>query len=313
MNKKGRNGIPFFFIFDFEFTYPQIYDLDQIPSHIYFDIGNISRYPVEPKKDIPLHFEIDPVPYEIYKKAFDALMHEIKQGNTYLCNLSFKHKVKCNLSLAALFNSIEAKHKLLIDDSFLVFSPEPFVTIKDQKIYTYPMKGTIDAEQDEALNILMEDPKEMAEHATIVDLLRNDLGMVSNKVAVNKYRYAEKINNNYGSIYQTSSEIEGVLDHNYAENIGDIVLKMLPAGSISGAPKKKTVEIIEAIELDSRSNYTGVFGYFDGKHLYSSVMIRCIEKEVDQYYFRSGGGITFQSNPIKEYQELIDKIYVPIY
>ena len=86
---------------------------------------------------------------------------------------------------------------------------------------------------------------------------------------------------------------------------------MLPAGSISGAPKKETIRIIKESEIDDRGYYTGIFGVFNGKELDSAVMIRFIEKNDTGYVYRSGGGITFLSQIEKEYEELIKKIYVP--
>jgi para-aminobenzoate synthetase component 1 len=102
------------------------------------------------------------------------------------------------------------------------------------------------------------------------------------------------------------------LPKNYAEKLGDIVFSMLPAGSISGAPKKKTVEIIRAAENYERGYYTGVFGYFDGKNLDSCVIIRYIENQNGQLVYKSGGGITFMSEAEKEYEEMLNKVYVPI-
>jgi para-aminobenzoate synthetase component 1 len=91
--------------------------------------------------------------------------------------------------------------------------------------------------------------------------------------------------------------------------IGAIIFSLLPAGSISGAPKKKTVEKAENYP---RNYFTGIFGIFDGNNLDSAVMIRFIENINDEFYFKSGGGITFMSNPESEYQEMINKVYVPI-
>jgi len=88
-------------------------------------------------------------------------------------------------------------------------------------------------------------------------------------------------------------------------------LQLLPAGSITGAPKSKTVEIIAKAENYKRNYYTGIFGVYDGNTLESAVMIRFIEKDFGQLYFKSGGGITSMSDPVKEYDELIQKIYVP--
>lgn len=109
-----------------------------------------------------------------------------------------------------------------------------------------------------------------------------------------------------------SSEIVGQLSIGYRSELGDILLHLLPAGSVSGAPKLKTLEIIKKAEQEKRGYYTGIFGYFNGEALDSGVMIRFIEKEKDNFFYRSGGGITTQSTAQEEYQEAFDKIYVPI-
>jgi para-aminobenzoate synthetase component I len=158
----------------------------------------------------------------------------------------------------------------------------------------------------------MEDEKERAEHLTIVDLIRNDLSMVARTVRVERFRYLETIAAGKGPLYQTSSLISGELDEDYHARLGDIMAMLLPAGSVTGAPKKKTVEIIEAVEEHSRGWYTGVFGIFDGARLDSAVMIRFIEQERGALFYRSGGGITVYSDPRAEYEEMIRKIYVPV-
>lgn len=185
--------------------------------------------------------------------------------------------------------------------------------IQDGKIRSFPMKGTIEADLPNAADIILADKKEHAEHCTIVDLIRNDLNLVAESVKVERFKYIEQITTRQKNLLQVSSEISGVLPPNYAENIGDILMKLLPAGSISGAPKKKTVEIIQAAEGQERGYYTGVMGYFDGENFDSGVMIRYLEKRDNQLFYRSGGGITSFSDCEKEYQELLDKIYVPIY
>jgi para-aminobenzoate synthetase component 1 len=108
-----------------------------------------------------------------------------------------------------------------------------------------------------------------------------------------------------------SSEISGKLPKYYHEKLGDIFINILPAGSISGAPKKKTIEIIKTVEPYERGYYTGVFGVFDGINLDSSVMIRFIEKQKGEFIYKSGGGVTAYSNCNEEYKEIIQKIYVP--
>jgi para-aminobenzoate synthetase component 1 len=174
------------------------------------------------------------------------------------------------------------------------------------------MKGTIDANIPNASAKILGDMKEMAEHTMVVDLLRNDLGIVSKKVRVEKFRYIDEINAGDKRLLQVSSKISAELDNNWNEKLGDILVSLLPAGSITGTPKKKTVEIIKEVEKYERDYYTGIFGVFDGKSLDSSVMIRFIEKDKKgELYYKSGGGITCDSNAQLEYQELLDKVYIP--
>ena len=174
------------------------------------------------------------------------------------------------------------------------------------------MKGTINALLPNARKRLLSNKKEIAEHNTIVDLLRNDLNSAAKKVRVNKFRFIDEIETSGGSLLQASSEITGELPPNWHENIGTVFSKILPAGSVTGAPKKKTVEIIKNVEGYERGWYTGIFGIFDGYSLDSAVMIRFIEKQGDKLLFKSGGGITAKSNAREEYDELIQKVYVPI-
>ena len=89
-------------------------------------------------------------------------------------------------------------------------------------------------------------------------------------------------------------------------------MKSFSVKSVSGAPKQKTNEIIRQAEGAKRGFYTGVFGYFDGENLDSGVMIRYIEHVHGKYFYRSGGGITTQSDAMAEYQEALDKVYVPV-
>ena len=110
-----------------------------------------------------------------------------------------------------------------------------------------------------------------------------------------------------------SSEISGNLKPEFEGKIGSIMKTLLPAGSILGAPKPKTMEIVLESEGYERGWYTGVCGWFDGKNLDSCVMIRFIEKENGILYFKSGGGITHLSKLADEYQEMKNKIYVPVY
>lgn len=239
-------------------------------------------------------------------------------GNSYLANLTCRVPVRCNLSLHEIFLRSKGKYKLLMNDSaddignFVCFSPEKFLQIRDGRIFSYPMKGTIDASLPNAEKELMDDEKEAAEHATIVDLIRNDLSRVASNVRVDKYRYVDVLHTNKGDILQTSSEISGKLPDDYTHHIGDIIAAQLPAGSITGAPKKKTCQIIEEAETYKRGFYTGVMGIYENGTLNSAVMIRFVEQEKDGMAFKAGGGITSQSQCRKEYEEVLQKVYLPI-
>lgn len=105
------------------------------------------------------------------------------------------------------------------------------------------MKGTIDATLPEAEKRLLDSDKERQEHYTIVDLMRNDLATVAENVEVTRFRYVEKIQTQKGAILQTSSEISGDLADNWQARIGTMLATLLPAGSISGAPKEKLCKL----------------------------------------------------------------------
>jgi para-aminobenzoate synthetase component 1 len=174
------------------------------------------------------------------------------------------------------------------------------------------MKGTIDAAVPNAAQRILDDEKERAEHTTIVDLIRNDLSQVATRVTVNRFRYLDELRTSHKNLLQVSSEIVGELPDDYLSRLGSIFVTLLPAGSVSGAPKVKTLEIIRQAEGEKRGYYTGIFGYFNGQQLDSGVMIRFLENQDGTYYYRSGGGITTQSQVDAEYQETIDKVYVPL-
>jgi para-aminobenzoate synthetase component 1 len=257
-------------------------------------------------------FSKSPVDFSIYKKTLDRVLEEIRSGNTYLLNLTFSTPIESNLTLKEIFTYARAKFKLYFKDEFICFSPERFVEIEENTIATYPMKGTIDAHLPNAKETILADAKEMAEHVMIVDLMRNDLGIIGSEINVEKFRYVEKIKAGEKELLQVSSKITATLPADWRDHLGTLLRQILPAGSISGTPKKSTVDIIKHVENFDRGFYTGVFGLFDGKSLRSGVMIRFIEKENEKLFYKSGGGITIDSNAKSEYDELIDKIYLPL-
>jgi para-aminobenzoate synthetase component 1 len=315
VNKLGHKGVPFLFVIDFEMRKPLLYKLDEINTEtILFNINGFANAetPLVKVYEPELLLQRSPISLEEYSKKFNLVMHHLAYGDSYLTNLTSATEIKTNYSLRDLFFLSNARYKILFKNEFLVFSPEIFIQIRDGKIFSYPMKGTIDASIPDAETKILNDQKELAEHVTIVDLIRNDLSQVADHVSVTRFRYVDELKTNEKNLLQVSSEITGQLPANYQDHLGDIILSLLPAGSISGAPKTKTVDVIEEAEQQKRGYYTGVFGYFDGKNIDSGVMIRYIERRDDKLLYRSGGGITTQSILEKEYQEMIDKIYVPL-
>ena len=380
INQLASQDEPFLFVINYQGDKAFIRLLSDInPEECLFDFegrGNLSHVWKETLKEeiseketwkeeiSETTWQIEPPLYEDYERSFNIVKSNIMAGNSYLTNLTCRVPVSCNLSLEEIFHRAKGKYKLLLrrkrtqaEDKahlkeenieenltpFVCFSPETFVRIKGGRIYSYPMKGTLDASLPNAEKQLMEDRKEAAEHATIVDLIRNDLSRVAEDVRVDKYRYIDVLHTNKGNILQTSSEISGRLPEDYPHHLGEILDAQLPAGSITGAPKDKTMQIIQEAEGYDRGFYTGIMGIYDHGELNSAVMIRFIEEETSpvdfetdgeknfkasegkgdeasegkrdeasrKLYFKAGGGITSKSDCRKEYEEVIQKIYLP--
>ena len=309
MNELGAAKVPFFFMIDFSKENGEVIPLKDLSDDITFEIDSSKKSSI----NRTFKFEKFPISFQDYVQKFNFVHDHLLFGNSYLTNLTLPTKIETDLSLDEIYHYSEAKYKLKYKNNFVCFSPERFVKIEDGIIFSNPMKGTIDASIANAKQLVLNDEKEEAEHATIVDLIRNDLSYVAKNVEVTNYRYLDEVKTNDKTLLQVSSEIKGELNADYAENLGTIFDQLLPAGSICGAPKKKTIEIILQVEKYDRQFYSGVFGVFDGKDLDSAVMIRFIEKNGDDLCFKSGGGITAKSEAKAEYEELIQKIYVPIY
>ncbi len=313
LNLLGGEKVPFLFVIDFDLKMPWICPLAEVDTdEVLYDVNGRSNVWKTPDPDKDMEFNVLPVEKARYQKAFDQVQKHIGHGNSFLLNLTMPSKIETNFDLKEIFHQSKAKYKLWFRDQFVVFSPEIFIRTNGRKISSFPMKGTIDASLPDAKNTLLTNEKELAEHYTIVDLIRNDLSMVAKNVKVDRFQYIDHIKTHRNELLQMSSEISGELPENFNEHIGDILFSMLPAGSISGAPKIKTLEIINESEQYTRGYYTGVMGIFDGENIDSGVMIRFIENTPDGFIYKSGGGVTAKSNCDEEYQELIDKIYIPV-
>ncbi len=321
MNRLGAERRPFLFVIDYKQDQVVVEELDQVnPEELLYDLDGVTnvvaanRMNQQENQTSVMRWETFPITQEAYADSFHKVIGHIRAGNSYLVNLTCATPVRTNLSLKDVFFRSQARYKLWMKERFVVFSPEIFVKVRDEHIYSYPMKGTIDAMLPDARRRILDDPKEAAEHATIVDLIRNDLSRVSTEVTLTRYRYIDELPTHKGALLQVSSEIRGRLAGNWQADTGELLFRLLPAGSITGAPKKKTMEIIAEVETYERGFYTGVMGYFDGNSLDSAVMIRFLERQADDsFVFKSGGGITSRSDLASEYNEMKQKVYVPIY
>lgn len=311
MNALGAARVPFLFAFDYELQRALLVAHPLQQDEVLFSVRGVTN-----RKTVLNHPQIAlqafPIDYGRYAQGFDVIRRALMRGNSYLANYTVKTPIQMNASLLDVFNASRAPYCLHVPDQFVCFSPERFVHIHKGVVSTHPMKGTIDASVPDAEQVILADAKETAEHVTVVDLLRNDIGMVSSSVDVTRFRYIDRIDTPQRSILQVSSEIQGALESEWQARLGDILWTLMPAGSICGAPKDSTVRAIAAAEQQPRGFYTGVFGYFDGESLDSAVLIRFIEQENGQFFFRSGGGITVNSSCQSEYNEVNQKIYIPV-
>ena len=316
MNQWGGESSPFLFLIDYAQETCLAERLEEIdPQEIQFNLNGSTNQPeglTQPLRR-PFSWHVHPLKESQYRQSFQQVVDAIHAGNSYLVNLTAPTPVETDLTLVEIFQRSEARYKLWVKNHFVVFSPEIFVRICEGQISSYPMKGTIDARIPQAEQIILHDEKEAAEHATIVDLIRNDLSQIATHVHVARYRYIDRLETHHGPLLQVSSEVTGTLPATWQSCVGDLLFTLLPAGSITGAPKPKTLEIIAKAEGYERGFYTGVMGIYDGKQLDSAVMIRFMEQQGERMLFKSGGGITAKSDCHKEYEELIQKIYVPIY
>ncbi len=341
INKYSKNKTPFFFLISYNLKKYDIIPLNRLcklnkdikvsinKKDNFLNKKATSVYAKDKNTKDTLDLKIKKGSFAKYKKKFNKIIKNIKKGNIYICNLTSITKItkiknhsksvkKANLK-DIFYNSV-AKYKLYYKNQFISFSPESFIQIKNNKIYSFPMKGTIKISdyknKIQAKEALINNKKELSEHFMVVDLIRNDLSTISKNVAVDKFRYIKELNtisyaNNQESILQTSSKISGNLDVNWHKNLGDIIVSLLPAGSITGAPKKRCCEIIKKTEQFKRDYFTGIWGIYDGESLDSCVLIRFIQKSKKGFVYKSGGGITYESNVDEEYKELHNKIYIP--
>lgn len=315
INRLAAEDKSFVFVISYDMTKAIVEETAHIDTReMMYAFPHLNNIPRDATADsTPPEWSTDAPDRSRYARSIDIVKRNIMAGNSYLVNLTCKVPVHTNLGLRDIFLRSKARYRCWVKDRFVCFSPETFVTIDRGEIRAFPMKGTIDAAIPHAEQRLAANIKEAAEHATIVDLLRNDLSRVAEGVTVRRYRYVDRVTTHRGELLQTSSKIAGHVLPAYGSRLGDLLFRLLPAGSITGAPKPETMNIIAEAEGYDRGFYTGVMGCHVHGRVDSAVMIRFIDREDGRLYYKAGGGITARSDNEDEYQEVIAKVYVPIY
>jgi len=241
----------------------------------------------------------------------------IKQGDIIQVVLSQRFKTKTQKSDFAIYRSLRSLNPSpymyylkLGDFSIIGSSPEILVRCENGLVATRPIAGTRrrgkNPAEDNALEKeLLSDEKEKAEHLMLVDLGRNDLGRISKlgQVKVNDFMRVEK----YSHVMHLVSEVSAILDKKRFD-IYDVFKSAFPAGTVSGSPKIRAMQIIDELENLRRSLYAGAIGYFSFSHnLDTCIAIRTIVLKDGFAYVQAGGGIVADSVPEKEYQESVNK------
>ena len=254
------------------------------------------------------------------KKAFmervEIAKEYIRNGDIFQVVISqvFKAKLESNLfdvyRVLRTLNPSPYMYLMQFDDLQLAgASPETLVKVQEGVVTTMPIAGTRPrgktAEEDARLDKeLLEDAKELAEHNMLVDLARNDLGRISefNSVKVVEYMALKK----FSHVTHITSTVEGKLKNNLTSL--DAIRSILPAGTLSGAPKIRAMEIIEELEEEKRGIYAGAIGYIGyDEQLDTCIAIRTVVKKDGYAYIQAGGGIVLDSVPELEYEESVNK------
>jgi anthranilate synthase component 1 len=240
----------------------------------------------------------------------------INAGDIFQVVPSQRFSVPFNLPPMSLYRSLRRLNPspyLFFFDfgefSIVGSSPEILVTLRDKTVTLRPLAGTRprgkDAEEDKVLaKELLEDPKERAEHLMLLDLGRNDVGRVSK---IGSVRVVEQFEIEYYShVMHIASHVEGEISQEY--DALDALAAGFPAGTVSGAPKIRAMEIIDELEKSRRGVYAGAVGYISANGTMDTcIALRTALVKDNQMYVQAGGGVVADSDPESEYQESINK------
>lgn len=285
---------------------------------LYFEAyKDFEQYSPEECPDADIEAAPD-ITFEQYEKALTSIKNEIAQGNTYEVNYTYDWTVKSSTAQLKLYNTLLKRQKTpynaFIQNSYetiMSFSPELFFEKTGQNILTKPMKGTIgrgnNNEQDKKnIEFLKNDIKNRAENVMIVDLLRNDLGRIAQTGTVRVPKLFEI--ETHKTLHQMTSTITAELKA--GTSLYNVLEAIFPCGSITGAPKISTMDIIDRVETGKRNIYCGAIGFLSPEKSVFSVPIRILQKPNTEnfYKYRVGGAIVWDSDIKDEWEETVTKM-----
>lgn len=247
-----------------------------------------------------------------YRSSISLIKDYIAAGDTYQVNFTSKYAFEFEGSPANCYTELRRKQKVACGAFInaggkfvLSFSPELFFSLKEERLLTQPMKGTARrgryATEDDAIKQwLSNDEKNRSENLMIVDLLRNDVGRIAEvgSVVAKDMFAVEK----FETLFQMTSKVEGIVPRNLP--FYDIIRSLFPSGSVTGAPKIRTMKIILELEKSPRGIYTGAIGYFSPRREAAfNIAIRTLVIEGSRGEMGVGSGIVFDSDPQQEFEE----------
>ena len=260
-------------------------------------------------------------PYSLEKKQdfvskVKFLKNCIRKGEIFQCVISMRFEGKVNIEPFNIYRALRflnpSPYLFYLDfDDYKIIGSSPEVLVRKERdeLLTCPIAGTRPVFENEEINKkmekeLLEDEKENAEHLMLVDLARNDLGKIAlpGTIKVDRYRVIER----FSHVMHLVTYIKGKVDSKYS--IFDILKACFPAGTVTGAPKVRAMELIEESEQQRRGPYAGSVGYFDEKgNMDQAILIRAIFMRGDDFFYQAGAGIVNDSVPEKEWEECHNK------
>jgi para-aminobenzoate synthetase/4-amino-4-deoxychorismate lyase len=257
---------------------------------------------------------------EDYLRALSRIKEYIAAGDTYQVNYTLKLRFACRGPAASLYTSLRRNQAVAFGAwirreglDIMSFSPELFFRADSRRVTVRPMKGTMArgrtlAEDARRVEELRHDPKNRSENVMIVDLLRNDLGRLLHDTGggrvVPRSLFAVET---FATVLQMTSTIDGFPDRRGQPELGDMLRALFPCGSVTGAPKIRTMEIIRELEKEPRGVYCGAIGYSGPQEAVFNVPIRTVVLQDGQGEMGIGSGIVFDSDPAAEWTECLLK------